>query len=244
MKKFIKKYYLLIAILFLVPIVVLIFFLNDSFESEAENISLLCAVFTYYGTIVLAFVTVMQNDKITEISEKSARIEEIQLSNKYHPLIDIESIKDDKDNDLITGGIYKNGFGFVKQIQNIDSDIISVVLKNKGNSSAYNVEVYDYGLVQPENWRKDSSIFDYMRSKKAEIPKKDSFCFQLHFEDNAMLKLDFNLCYQNEFGNCFYNPIKVELINEEGKRTAQIGISEQVKGKVNMNVNESYFRID
>lgn len=244
MKKFIEKYCWIIGILFFLPIVVLVVFHKSVFATDEGIVSFVCAVFTYYGTIVLSLVTVLQNEKLTMISERNALIEEIRLSNQYHPSIIIESIKDGNEIDLEAGKLYKNGFGMVKQIHNIASNTIYVVLKNIGNSEAYNSEIFEYGYAQPEKLEETPPIFDYKRRKIVEISENDTFFWELHFEENAMFSFEFNLCYQNEFGNEFYNHVIVVLIDVDGSKTAQIGIGEQIKGNAIMDLKQEYYRTD
>ena len=57
------------------------------YSSEAlSDYSVISSAFTYYGTIILALVTVLQNEKITELSLRNAEVDEIKLRNQFHPV--------------------------------------------------------------------------------------------------------------------------------------------------------------
>lgn len=241
MSKFLRKYWWLIGVTFLLPVIGIYGFLDGKFDSDAA-ISLISAVFTYYGTIMLSFATVLQNDKITELSTRNAKVDEIRLSNQFHPLIEIESIKDTAEVDLETEKIYKNGFGIVKKICDIKSKTIYIVFINSGNASAYNGVIYDYGYVKSESDKIETPIFDYKKRIITELKEEECCYLEVRFEDNAVFCIDFNFCYQNEYGNKFYNPVKIELVDDAGNRTAQIGIAEQIKGDATIDVKEFYYR--
>lgn len=243
MNKFIKKYWWLLVILFIFPIIGLCIIANKITTLNQTWISLICAALTYFGTVILAFVTLIQNDKITEFSEKDAAIEEIRLRNKYHPVIDIKSIQDIKEKDYSYKKLYKNGFGEIMQIKNILNDTIYVIISNVGNASAYNIETYEYGYNSAKEISDGVELFDYHKNIIYEMEKDSSIYLTLHFEENATFSIKYNICYKNEFDNGFYNTLSIELIDNHGDRTAQIGISPQVKKEGDFELQEHYYGV-
>ena len=80
---FIKKHMFLSAILFLIPVIIgIILRLLDCCScihvTASDWITLLAGLFTYYGTVILAVVTVSQNDKLIEFQERQERREQLQ----------------------------------------------------------------------------------------------------------------------------------------------------------------------
>lgn len=80
---FIKRHKILSLILFLTPAIIIILLRILDWQScfhitSADWITLISGLFTYYGTVILAVVTVSQNDKLIEFQERQERREQLQ----------------------------------------------------------------------------------------------------------------------------------------------------------------------
>lgn len=80
---FVRKHKILSLILFLIPVLIAAFLfggdrMNFVDVKTSDWITLLAGLFTYYGTVILAVVTVSQNDKLIEFQDRQEKREVLQ----------------------------------------------------------------------------------------------------------------------------------------------------------------------
>ena len=80
---FIRKHRFLSLILFLIPVLIVAFLyggdrMNFVDVNTSDWITMLAGLFTYYGTVILAVVTVSQNDKLIEFQDRQEKREVLQ----------------------------------------------------------------------------------------------------------------------------------------------------------------------
>ena len=71
MKNLFKKYWHILLVIFLVPVIAIVFILKKFGADGNVVVSLTMSALAYYGTVILAVVTLLQNEKITEISKRN-----------------------------------------------------------------------------------------------------------------------------------------------------------------------------
>ena len=80
---FIRRHVILSIILFFIPVIITVtlWILDCQVNINitiSDWITLLAGLFTYYGTVILAIVTVSQNDKLIEFQERQEKREKLQ----------------------------------------------------------------------------------------------------------------------------------------------------------------------
>ena len=242
MKNLFKKYWHILLVIFLVPVIAIVFILKKYGVDGNVVVSLTMSALAYYGTVILAVVTLLQNEKITEISKREAEVNEIKLRNQYHPVLEFESILDPDQNEYKTTKIIKSNLDLY-QVEHADNMVL-MVITNKGNASAFNITYYDYGLLTEEDGEKSDKLkYDYRKRTHAEIRPGESMYLEYHISPNTMFNIDFNLCYENEYGQFFHSPMVVRLGGDGKDLYAQCGVGVQENGKSAIEVKEWYYEV-
>ena len=234
MGKLFKKYWWIIIPIFIIPIFMWIF-LFIFFKEAIKNdiVTLVSATLTYYATVILALVTVLQNEKLTEISERSSEIEEIRLRNEYHPLFEIKGIfHSDEKTPYKFEKIYKNNFGPIYQSQIDDKETPVIAIENIGNAAAYSVQTYERGVV---NCKTADSMFDYKPTNYAQIPVNESIILNAPFEEEAFFAINYTLSYKNKYNHHFHHELFIAMIAEpNGEKSVQVGLKPQEEGNADL----------
>lgn len=66
MKNLFKKYWHILLVIFFVPVIAIFIILKKYKVDGNLVVSLTMSALAYYGTVILAVVTLLQNEKITE----------------------------------------------------------------------------------------------------------------------------------------------------------------------------------
>lgn len=242
MGKLIKKYWHILLAIFLVPVLVILVLFKKFDMDGSSVISIMTAALAYYGTVILAVVTLLQNEKITEISKRNSEIEEIKLRNQYHPILEFGSILDPYQKEYKTTRLIKSDVD-VYQVEHAD-DMVCMVITNKGNASAFNISYYDYGLLSEEDGEAPNKLkYDYRKRTRAEIKPGESMYLEYHISPDTMFNIDFNLCYENEYGQYFHSLMVVRLGGQGKDLYAQCGVGAQENGKSTIEVKEWYYEV-
>lgn len=247
MKNFFKKYWWLIIFLFIIPFLVWIclctHYKNNTF-TRSEIVTWGSATLTYYATVILALVTVLQNEKLTEISIRSSEIEEIRLRNDHHPLIEIEGIYHSDEKTLYTfDKIYKTGFGMIYQADIDDKKTPVIIFKNIGNSPAYDVRTYEYVYVGGKKINDKDAMFDYKIVNHQQISEHEQLILNISFEKNAFFAVNYELCYKNKYNQYFHHKLYMAILETyDRKRCVQVGLKAQKEGFANPSIEEEYYQ--
>ena len=131
----------------------------------------------------------------------------------------------------------------VYQVEHAD-DMVWMVITNKGNASAFNISYYDYGLLSEEDGEDPNKLkYDYRKRTHAEIKPGESMYLEYHISPDTMFNIDFNLCYENEYGQYFHSPMVVRLGGKGKDLYAQCGVGAQENGKSTIEVKEWYYEV-
>ena len=159
MKEFCKKHLVLCLVLLFLPLIITMYVMNYVVNNNTEIVTFLSGIFTYYGTVILALVTIMQNDRLTALQERSAQIEETKIKEAYRPRFVIDTIVSPGNNgeyELETESIVSSEYEVTLQgHMPLASNKFYLVLKNDSNTLAKNVKVYDYGIFPSGDGEKD-----------------------------------------------------------------------------------------
>lgn len=242
MKNLFKKYWHILLVIFFVPVIAIFIILKKYKVDGNLVVSLTMSALAYYGTVILAVVTLLQNEKITEISKREAEVNEIKLRNQYHPILEFGSILDPYQKEYKTTRLIKSDVD-VYQVEHAD-DMVWMVITNKGNASAFNISYYDYGLLSEEDGEDPNKLkYDYRKRTHAEIKPGESMYLEYHISPDTMFNIDFNLCYENEYGQYFHSPMVVRLGGKGKDLYAQCGVGAQENGKSTIEVKEWYYEV-
>ena len=242
MLRFVKKHFILIPLIFLFPLVLVVVYLFLVDHSDANNyVPVISGLLTYYGSSSIAITALFLNEKADERDQRAADIEEIRLRNTVHPSIYIDDILNSDEEAIRYRKIYKSGWGDIYQCEEDVSETMYVVIKNTGNASAYNVQVYEYDYSDAiTDFVKYATFGDYKPQTITEIKQDESKCLEYHLHSGFVFSITFNICYQNEYGSKYYNSVFISLFEFQGKPCFQVGMKEQQIGEADLNVRESF----
>lgn len=232
-RDFIKKHRLITVILFGAPVVIVAVLLICTALTVSETVTLLGGLLSYYGTVILAIVTVMQNDSILqlekrtfELEKKSSDREEVKNRIDYHPALEIAGFLDSTENPVQSFRVYKTGRGPVfKCNAKNGEEMVYLMLKNTGNSTALSVSVWEYGKMAEQG-----EAFGYRETVLSDIPKGETRLLQLNAKTGAGHEHDFNLRYKNQFGQWFYNEAYMSACFVDGNAVFEASLGNQQDG--------------
>ena len=213
---FIRRTWLLFLLLFIAPVIVIAIFAIKEYVfhsidlSAGEWANLMGCVFSYWGTILLGTLAFWQSDRIMQLEERNAEIQETELKMKSTPDFTIDNILlsfgnfEERELELesICRSEYKETYKIEDEIKEDDSLMsLYIVLKNTSNASAHNVEVYE--SVLDKNLKNHLFIMGSYVHKL--IEKQDSIilCYYIDFFEirlqNCFIFAEyrFNLNYEN-----------------------------------------------
>lgn len=243
MKEFCKKHLVLCLVLLFLPLIITMYVMNYVVNNNTEIVTFLSGIFTYYGTVILALVTIMQNDRLTALQERSAQIEETKIKEAYRPRFVIDTIVSPGNNgeyELETESIVSSEYEVTLQgHMPLSSNTFYLVLKNDSNTLAKNVKVYDYGIFPSGDGEKD--FFGYKEGIREEIPCGGKIHLWYCFEEAVTQTFSFNMSYENIYGQLFYNKIFVMTSDFKGLKLFQCSIGEQQDGKAEFDLKTEYF---
>ncbi len=244
---FIKRTWLLFLLLFIAPVIVVALFAIKEYVfhsidlSAGEWVNLMGCVFSYWGTILLGTLAFWQNDRIMQLEERNAEIQETELKMKYTPDFIIDSILlsfgnlEEKELKLesIPCSEYKETYQDEIDInEEVSLLALHIVLKNSSNASAHNVEAYE-SILNKKNLT--SSLFVMGSSIHKLIEKQSNIIlsYYIHFDkiqqQNGVkfAEYNFNLNYENIHHHYFYNHMNIFAGIADNKLSIQASIGEQ-----------------
>lgn len=208
-RDFVKEHICITVILFGAPLVILVIFLLRQPLTDSEWVTLTGGLLSYYGTVILAIVTVMQNDSLLKMEKRTLEIEkrnsdreEIKCRMDFHPDIEFSGFLDSSEKPVDTEKVRKTGVGPALQytVPEGGGDTIYLVLKNSGNATALDITVLEYAIdLGSEN------LYGYKVTTLSSIPAGETKLLQYTAEKGKRHEYLFNLKYKNEFNQCFYN---------------------------------------
>lgn len=243
---FIRRTWMLFLLLFTAPVIVIVLFAIKEYVfhsidlSAGEWANLMGCAFSYWGTILLGTLAFWQNDRIMQLEERNAEIQEIELKMKSVPdfIIDkiLLSFGKFEEKELELESIYRSGYKETYQSEvDINEDIsilfLYIVLKNSSNASAHNVEVYE--SVLDKNLKNHLFIMGSYVHKSIEKQDSICLCYYIHFDEikpqNGVkfTEYRFNLNYENIYQHHFYNHMIIFAGIMDNKILIQAAIGEQ-----------------
>ncbi len=244
---FIRRNWLLFLLLFIAPIIVIVLFAIAEHAFHSINLTvgewtnIIECVFSYLGTVLLGALAFLQNDRIVQLEERNAEIQETKLMINNSPDFSIDemilSFRDLDEKKLkverLDDGIY------YKEIYQSEVDIngdvsflwLTIVLKNSSNVSAYNVEVYKSVLDEnPKNhlYILGSNVYELIERQDIIV-----LSYNIHFDEITsrngvkFVEYCFNLNYENIYHHPFYNYMNIFVGIEDNRIAAQVAIGKQ-----------------
>lgn len=250
---FIRRTWLLFLLLFIAPVIVIAIFAIKEYVfhsidlSAGEWANLMGCVFSYWGTILLGTLAFWQNDRIMQLEERNAEIQETELKMKSTPDFTIDNILlsfgNFEERELELESICRSEYKETYQSEvDINEDVsflsLYIVLKNSSNASAHNVEVYE--SVLDKNLKNHLFIMGSYVHKL--IEKQDSIilCYYIHFDEIKLqngvkfAEYRFNLNYENIYHHHFYNCMKIVAGIMDNRIAVQASIGEQHNEKMDL----------
>lgn len=243
---FIRRTWLLFLLLFIAPVIVIALFAIKEYVFHSIDLSagewadLMGSVFSYWGTILLGTLAFWQNDRIMQLEERNAEIQETELKMKSTPdfIIDhiLLSFGNFEEKELELESIYSSEYKETYQSEiDINEDVsflsLHIVLKNPSNASAHNAEVYE--SVLDKNPKNHLFIMGSNVYKLIEKQGSITLCYYIHFDEIKLqngvkfAEYFFNLNYENVYHHHFYNCVKIFAGIMDNKIAVQASIGEQ-----------------
>ena len=241
--KLLKEHPLIMGILFGAPIIILVvvYFIFGKVFSSADYISVVCAVLTYYGTVILATVTLVQNEGLLELERQRAKVEERQLRLNYCPQLTIGGVRYAT---AETGEIKLQLEKIVKSEykESVQGDLpeeatwVYISLLNNSSSSAYDVKFYNYSLV--ESYSQD--VESYKEVCASEVSPDKEIVLSYKVEKNRYQTFEFYLKYENAFSLPFYHRLFIMIAADDSENAFQICLGQQMAGDIKQVFNTDY----
>ncbi len=221
--------------------------------SASDWIALISGLLAYYGTVLLAAVTVKQNEELFELQKRHDEIEEIGLRNNNQPnfrIVGITTSQNNKEEPVNLKPITLGRF---------DNEFVALVGKENGIGTFYMyienttlIDAYDVSLVEVEkkSWfQKNMKLDGYCKRQNdfydklfiniiEKIPSMDQkvITFSMN-DDESIVSVGFTLTYRNVYNHWFYQDVQIVFRESGNKVECQAQINDSKFGKREINEN-------
>lgn len=258
---FIKNHKCILWILFGVPAVIatilrILDCTNIIQIHSSDWIVLLAGLFTFYGTVILALVTVSQNDTLQKISskqlefaERQEEISEIILLEKNRPNFEITSLQSPLNGNEVPAELmrqsYIRGFdheftAWIPEAKGPNALYVSFI--NTSESDAYDVSIAEVDpLIMVVNDAEETEILKVRQNEFytnlsvttfETIPHRDERIMTFVLSDNEEgFEVCFTMTYRNAYHHWFYQKAAISMTREENGIVCQFQINDCKAGK-------------